>query len=121
MLLYKAQARGALGAGRLACPGAKPTLDLQSAPTRWHGRCRLSHAPSILQIVEANGLAQTQGGPISIVIGRVEDAPDIGLEQVGRGSACLQVAHRQTGRNVLVPHPSSARNSQLWGRLGRRS
>lgn len=66
-----------------ALPGGS-RVSAQQARTRYHSSP--PPLPSRLpQIVEANGLSQAQGGPVAVVAGRVEQGPDIGVEQVGRG------------------------------------
>jgi hypothetical protein len=37
----------------------------------------------LLQIVAANQLDSSSGGPISIISGKVEEGPDIGVDKVG--------------------------------------
>lgn len=55
----------------------------------------------------ANGLSRDQGGPVSIVTGKVEEVADIGLEQVGGAAAGYQggsaICRHQPAAYCLTP------------------
>jgi hypothetical protein len=51
-----------------------------------------------VQVVAANGLSADQGGPVSIVQGKVEEVQDIGMDKVGAAACGVACFPRMCGK-----------------------